>query len=652
MQHPVSPYTANDHTTNRCAVRAIQALELNVVVCLNARCLTQEQPTSDEDDARMPDPRSIPATELWSPEDLETIRARYRAERDKRLRPDGTAQYLQTADELAAYADDPWSDPPAAREPVTDEIDAVVLGAGFSGLLAGAHLRKAGLSRIRLVDTAGGVGGTWYWNRYPGVACDIESYIYLPLLEEVGGMPSRKYAPGWEIRQHAERIAEHFDLGRDALLHTAVTSLHWDDELSRWHVRTDHGDAFTARYAVISSGLFGSPKLPGIPGIDRFEGRAFHTSRWDYDCTGGSEDVREYPGLRDKRVAIVGTGATSIQVVPTIAPDCGELLVVQRTPSTVDRRDDRPTDPDWWAEITKEPGWQRVRRDNFITLVTGGAAGEDLVQDQWTDTAPVRGRKLLMSGQRGTDPALAFEIADHQKMAEMRARVGEIVSDSRTATALQPWYRHLCKRPCFSDSYLQTFNRDNVRLVDTDGHGVERITPKGIVVAGTEHPVDVLIFGTGFEVGADAATRSGADIRGRAGLPLEKYWANGARTLHGATSRGFPNLIQLVSSRNVVSVNYGHILEDRAEHLGAMVAEAEKRSALIEPTEAAESAWSATISAKAIDTDAFQAECTPGYFNEEGKPRKRNERYGGNPVEFNELIRHWIEDGMDDVLSA
>ena len=598
----------------------------------------------------MPHQQRTPDAEAWRPEDLEAIRERYRQERDKRLRPDGTAQYLKPTGDLADYAKDPWSEPPVAREPVTDEVDAVVLGAGFGGLVAGAHLRKAGLDRIRLVDTAGGVGGTWYWNRYPGVACDIESYIYLPLLEEVGGMPSRKYAPGAEIRRHAERIAEHFDLRRDALLHTEVTSLHWDDQAARWRVRTDRGDAFTARYAVISSGPFNSPKLPGIPGIEDFTGHSFHTSRWDYSYTGGAEEVREYPGLADKRVAVIGTGATAVQVVPTIAPYCRELLVVQRTPSSVDRRDDRPTDPQWWAGL--EPGWQRRRQRNFLATQSGAPVEENLVGDQWTDSASVRGRQRLLSGT-GEDPALAMEIADHQKMAELRARVAEIVTDPATAAALQPWYRHMCKRPCFSDVYLQAFNRDNVRLVDTDGRGVDRMTPHALVVDDVEYPVDVVIFATGFEVGVDPSIRAGADVRGRGGITLAQYWADGLRTLHGWVSRGFPNLFQLGSTQNAVAVNFAHILEEQAEHVAAVVAEAEKRGALVEPTAEAEEAWVETIQARSVNMHAFQAECTPGYYNLEGNPKKRVEAFGGGALEFTALVRQWrTEGGIDEVLSG
>jgi cation diffusion facilitator CzcD-associated flavoprotein CzcO len=586
----------------------------------------------------------------WRPADLEGLRARYRAERDKRLRPDANAQWLRPGGALAGYSVDPWAPRAAAdREPLTDEVDAAVIGAGFGGLLAGARLRKAGLGRIRLVDTAGDVGGTWYWNRYPGVACDIESYIYLPMLEEIGGMPSRKYVGGAEIRRHAEAIADRFDLRRESLFRTEVTALEWEEERQRWRVRTDRGDAFLARYVVISAGPFSRPKLPGIPGIEEFTGAAFHTSRWDYGYTGGAEGEPGLPGLADRRVAVIGTGATAIQVVPHVAEQCRELLVVQRTPSTVDRRDDRETDAEWWA--TLEPGWQRTRRENFLALVTGRGAEENLVGDQWTDTAPVRGVHRLRAGT-GEDLPLALELADHQKMTEIRERVSEIVTDPDTAAALQPWYRQMCKRPGFSDRYLQAFNRDNVRLVDTAGHGVDRMTATGFVVAGTEYPVDLVIFATGFEAGPDPLARAGADIQGRGGLTLAEYWADGLRTLHGWVSRGFPNLIQLGSLQNAVSVNFTHVLEEQTEHVGAVVAEAERRGVLVEPTAEAESTWVDTIRARAQDTHAFLSECTPGYYNEEGRPRKRSEGFGGGPIEFTALVRAWRETGMDDVLSG
>ncbi len=578
--------------------------------------------------------------------DLEALRARYRAERDRRLRADGNDQYTPLAAERGAG--DPWTTGEDRRAPVRDEVDALVVGGGFGGLVAAARLRDAGLDRIRVVDAAGDLGGTWYWNRYPGVACDVESYIYLPLLEEVGAMPTRKYAPGEEIRRHAQAIGHRFDLYRDALFRTEVTSLHWDDVAARWRVRTDHDDEVSARYVVISSGPFNRPKLPGIPGLGDFRGHTFHTSRWDYAHTGGGPDGG-LDRLADRRVAIIGTGATAIQAVPHLAEGARHLYVVQRTPSTVDERGDRPTDAAWWD--TLEPGWQRTRRENFLALVDGRPADVDLVADRWTDTAPVRGTRRRARGEE--DPALATELADAEKMAEIRARVDDVVADPAVAAALKPWYRQMCKRPTFSDRYLQTFNRPDVTLLDTRGAGVERVTADGIVVDGVEYAVDTIVLATGFELGADPATRAGADIRGRGGLPLAEYWADGLRTFHGWVSRGFPNLFHLGSTQNAASPNFAHVLEVQAEHVAGVVGEAEARGdVLVEPTVEAEDRWVATIRERAVDLQAFQAECTPGYYNFEGRPRRRSEQFGGGPVEFHAVLADWRAHGdRADVLA-
>ncbi|GGN32318.1 cation diffusion facilitator CzcD-associated flavoprotein CzcO [Actinoplanes campanulatus] len=585
----------------------------------------------------------------YRPAELDALRARYRAERDRRIRPDAATRYRRAAGEFGYYAKDPYT-PFAAREPKSDRVEAVVVGGGFGGLLTGAKLREAGVQRIRMIDEAGDFGGTWYWNRYPGVHCDIESTVYMPLLEEVGYVPKWRYAPGEEIRRHCAAIAQRYDLYDDTMFHTRVTELRWDDDAGEWTVTTDRGDEFRSRYVVVSSGTLTQPKLPGIPGIETFTGHTFHTSRWDHGYTGD-----DLSGLAGRRVGVVGTGATAIQVVPHVAEAAGHLYVFQRTPSSVDVRDNRPIDPEWAA--TLEPGWQRERMENFLTIVTGGHTGQDLIGDGWTATA--RLQRQMLTGS--LDPNISAEerdhldeLADFRKMDEIRARVEEVVDDPVTAAILQPWYRYMCKRPGFSDHYLQAFNRPNVTLVDTADHGgITAMTPSAVVVGDQEYEVDCVVFATGFEVGVSGVVSGTLPVYGRGGLPLLGHWRNGPRTLHGFYSHGFPNLFHLGSLQNAAAVNFVHVLQEQATHIGAVVAEATERGVRrIEPTAEAEERWAATIREHALDNYRFQAECTPGYYNGEGNPRPVNHSFGPGPVVFHELLRTWRGDGMDEVLAG
>ncbi|MFJ2201019.1 flavin-containing monooxygenase [Streptomyces violaceusniger] len=606
----------------------------------------------------MPTPHHPPtATTSMDAEELgfdpDALRAKYRAERDRRIRPDGRKQYRRIAGDFDSYAQDPYVEPEFTREPLHDRVEVLIIGGGFGGLLAGARLRQAGVREIRMIEQGGDFGGTWYWNRYPGVQCDIESYVYLPLLEEIGYVPRWRYAPGEEIRQHARAIGRHFDLYRDVRFRTQVTELRWDETELEWTVHTDRDDRIRARHVVISSGTLSRAKLPGIPGIETFKGHTFHTSRWDYDYTGGDASGGLH-GLADKRVALIGTGATAIQVVPHLGRDAEHLYVFQRTPSSVDVRGNRPTDPGWAASLT--PGWQRRRRDNFLAVVTGGQAAEDLVDDGWTSTARLQ-QKLIptdsYAGLPSQERERLYEIADFQKMNGIRERVDSIVENTATAEALKPWYRYMCKRPTFSDTYLDTFNRPNVTLVDTADHGgVERITENAVVVDGVEYEVDCVIFATGFEVGVSGVTSGLLPVHGRGGVTLTEAWRDGPKTLHGFYSHGFPNLFQLGPLQNASAVNYVHILDEQAIHVAEVLAEARKRRArYVEPTAEAEAAWRATIREKAADLYAFQAECTPGYYNNEGMPRERSESFGDGPIAFHELLRHWRADGgMNDVL--
>ncbi|TDX78955.1 cation diffusion facilitator CzcD-associated flavoprotein CzcO [Rathayibacter sp. PhB151] len=601
------------------------------------RTLTDRTPT----DSNLPDDERR----------LEAARERYRTERDRRARPDAASQYRRAAGKFGYYAKDPYTER-VEREPVTDRVEALVIGAGFGGLLTASRLREAGVDSLRLMDEAGDVGGTWYWNRYPGVRCDVESSVYLPLLEEVGTIPSERYAPGEEIRRHAVAIAEHYGLYRDTLFQTRATALTWDQDAEEWFVETDRGDAFRTRFVVTSSGTLTQPKLPGIPGIETFRGHTFHTSRWDYGYTGGTPDGG-LTGLADKRVAVVGTGATGLQVIPHVGADARELIVFQRTPSTVDVRDNRPTDPAWVASL--RPGWQRERMENFLAVLAGEPVDESLVQDGWTKTVELQ--RQILSG--AVDTSLTVEererrdeLADLDTMDRLRARVDATVEDPATAAALKPWYRYMCKRPGFSDTYLPTFNRPNVHLVDTaDTGGITRMTETEVVVGDTAYEVDCVVFATGFEVGISGVLSGTLPVVGRDGRTLLEAWARGPRTLHGFSTHGFPNLFHLSGIQNANSVNFAHILLEQAEHIAAVIARGREVGArYLEPSAEAEEAWVRTIQETAADTRAFQAECTPGYYNGEGTRSIGGASYSPGPIAFHRLLRAWREDGMGDVL--
>ncbi|MET8879718.1 flavin-containing monooxygenase [Streptomyces rubiginosohelvolus] len=588
------------------------------------------------------------------PHELAALRERYRRERERRVRPDGAAQYRDADAEFGYYAADPYTEGPAERAPLHDLVDVAVIGGGFGGILTGARLRQQGVARVRIVEKGGDFGGTWYWNRYPGVHCDVESHVYLPMLDETGYVPEWKYAPGDEIRRHAVRIARRFDLYTDALFSTGVTGLTWDEVSETWLVSTDRGDDFRAAYVVSATGTLTDPKLPGIPGIEDFAGHTFHTSRWDYAYTGGTPEGG-MTHLADKRVGIVGTGATGIQAIPMLAEDAGHLYVFQRTPSTVDERANRRTAP---GDVgAGRAGWARERRDNFLRIVSGESTEQDLVADRWTTSAGLL-EKLLPSfrrhGDRRTFEA-AYEAADAAKMNELRARVDRCVTDPEAAEKLKPWYRYACKRPTFSDLYYPAFNRDNVTLVDTaDTHGIERVTADGVVVGGTAYALDCLIFATGFNVGTSGIHSGRLPVRGRGGVHLLDRWGRqGPRTLHGFTSNGFPNLIQLGTLQNASSVNFTHILDEQAVHAAALVAAAEADDALIEPSPASEDAWLAVLAEGAPDHEWFHAECTPGYYNREGRGRPNGPiAYPHGAVAFHQLLEEWREKSLTEVLRS
>ncbi len=588
--------------------------------------------------------------------DKAALLAKYRQERDKRLRPDGNGQYLRVQTVLDQGLDDPYT-PRVDRAPRSDHVRFAFIGGGFAGLVTGARLVEAGVRDVRIVEKGGGFGGTWYWNRYPGAQCDTASMVYMPLLEETGHRPTEKYAHAPEILAQCQRIGRQYGLAQQALFHTEVEQLQWDAERRCWVVSTNRGDCFTADFIGLGTGPLHVPKLPGIPGIHSFQGHAFHTSRWDYAYTGGDPLGAPLHQLADKRVAIIGTGATAVQCVPHLARACRQLLVVQRTPSSVDVRNNAPIDPGWFASIAT-PGWQQRWLDNFTANQAGGGATDDLVMDGWTDLARrIRARLVGLPRSELTPQTMlaAFEDADFEKMNQIRARVDSTVADAATAQRLKAWYRQLCKRPCFHDAYLQAFNQPNCQLLDTDGRGVERITERGLVVAGVAHAVDCIIYASGFEVGTAYTQRAGFDLVGRGGLKLSDAWAGGMRSLHGVHVHGFPNafFVQPSQGANLIS-NVPHNLTEAGRSIAMVVQHALAGGhRTVEVTQAAQDAW-VQLLLTGPGRMIGGPDCTPGYYNNEGAAPTEAARYAvGYPAgasAFFQYLKGWRETGRFDGL--
>ena len=582
--------------------------------------------------------------------DPQELRRKYDYEREKRLRPDANNQYQDVVGDLARFHGDPYIEETIVRDALDEDLEVVIIGGGFGGMLMSARLQEAGVTSFRIIEKAGDFGGTWYWNRYPGAQCDVESYVYLPLLEETGYVPKEKYSFGPEIFEHAQRVGKFFDLYPRASFQTQVSDVRWDEEKNYWVVKTDRGDVFRSKYVVMSSGSLNRPKLPGIPGVESFKGHTFHTSRWDYDYTGGDSSGNLHK-LGDKRVAVIGTGATSIQSVPHVGQHAKHLYVFQRTPSSIDERRNSPTDLEWAK--TLKPGWQAERNHNFSSILSGIPVEEDLVNDGWTDLFKALHKLLEDSGEVDfslEEMGMLAEISDFQKMNKTRARVEATVADPKIAEALKPWYRPWCKRPTFNDEFLPTFNRDNVTLIDTDGKGVERITENGVVFNGVEYEVDCLIFATGFEIGRTTYTKqSGLDIVGRNNTTLAEAWSKGMRTFHGFYSHGFPNCFHMGFTQTGFVPNFTYMLDNQAQHIVGVIKEANARHlSSIEATAEAEADWVATVNAPDNMTE-YLSNCTPGYYNGEGAADGSEGflqgHYGEGGVQFFELLRKWHEKG-------
>jgi len=573
---------------------------------------------------------------------LEEAREKYRIEREKRLRADGIRQYKELKGDYEEFDRDPYVEPGFTRDAVIEDVDVVIVGGGFGGMIEAANLTKAGITNFRIIEKAGDFGGTWYWNRYPNAACDVESYVYLPLLEDTGYMPTEKYAKAPEIFAYCQLLGRTFDLYRGALFQTEVEDMRWDESRKRWNVMTSRSDILSAKFIVIAGGVLHKAKLPGIPGIETYAGRAFHTSRWDYSYTGGSSQTL-MEKLADKRVGIIGTGATAVQVVPKLAEAAKELFVFQRTAACVGVRNNKPTDPEWFKSL--KPGWQAERTRNFTQAVTGAQPAVDMIDDEWTKMNWVDTRKLPETDEE----ALELERIDFENMERVRQRIADVIKDPATAELMMPWYSQSCKRPCFHDEYLPAFNRPNVHLVDTDGKGVNEINESGVIVNGVEYPVDLLIFASGFEVTTGYTHRLGFDPKGRDGVSLSEAWAEGPATLHGVLSNGFPNMFMISTVQGAQATNFVHSITEAAQHVAFLIEQCVKGDiATIEPETAAQENWFETLFAQLWGIARYNATCTPGYLNSEGGGDMRSARaiaWMTSVLGFAEYVENWRHQG-------
>ena len=604
------------------------------------------------------------------------LRQKYRLERDKRVRVDGNDQYLEVKGDFSYFVEDPYIDEEISRDSLEKTFHTIIIGGGFGGVLSGARLREQGIDDFRIIEKGGDFGGTWYWNRYPGASCDIESYIYFPLLEETSFIPKRKYTDAAETLDYFKVLSDKFSLKENALFQTEVNEVKWISDEKLWFIKTNRQDSIKARYVIHANGFLNRPKLPAMKGINDYQGHTFHTSRWDYAYTGGNSNGN-LNNLRDKKVAIIGTGATAVQCVPHLAAGAKKLYVFQRTPSSIDERNNSNTDIDWFN--SQKSGWQKERKENFEGFLTGNFTDKDLVNDGWTEifrtilgglikngpsklvllswvlTAPFYKnfykvglrtyiRNKFMNFVTREDINKKVEIVDFQKMEKVRARADALVNDPKTAESLKPYYRQLCKRPCFHDEYLQAFNNDNVELIDTDGQGVKELSAEGIIHDGKEYKVDCIIFASGFEVGTDYSRRCGYQVSGIDGITLSEKWKDGLATFHGIHSKGFPNSFFYGPGQGPMTANFTHSLDEQSAHVAYILKQLDKKNMkYVEASEEAESDWINTIISKARNMQSFQEACTPGYYNNEGKPNTNpaNNTYGGGALEYFKLLKDW-----------
>jgi cyclohexanone monooxygenase len=509
-----------------------------------------------------------------------------------------------------------------------EETDAVVVGAGFAGLYALHRLRGQGLS-VRLYEAGDGVGGTWYWNTYPGARCDFESVDYSYSFDadlQQEWTWTERYPSQPEILAYLNHVADRFDLRRDIRLGTRVAAAHFDEEVNRWTVGTDAGERVSARFLVMATGCLSVPRVPDFPGLGDFRGRWFHTGNWPRDGV-------DFAG---ERVAVIGTGSSGIQVVPEIARQAEHLYVLQRTPSYVVPAQNGPLDPAVAAAIKADYAEHRRRaRESFLgvdldpldqpALSVDPEARQREYEERWR-----RGGSFLL----GAYPDLLVDTEANDTLAQfIHGKIRETVRDPEIAELLTPrTYPVGARRLVVDTDYYATFNRDTVSLVDLRGTPLETITPTGFRTTAADYTVDSLVFATGFD--AITGPLLAIDIRGCGGRPLADKWSAGPRAYLGVATAGFPNLF-LVTGPGSPSVLSNMVLsaEQHVDWIAGCVAYlAEHGLARIEPTVAAEDAWAEHVGDLAGATVFPRAESWYVGANVPGKPRVFMPYVGGVPA--------------------
>lgn len=619
-----------------------------------------------------------PLKELAQNFDLDAITLRYKQERAKRLREDGIKQFEQAKGGFSRFKQEA-DGVKITRDPVTNKKTTVlIVGAGFGGLVTAVKLKQQGVDDFVILDKAAGFGGTWYWNQYPGtshwnkiscnvfvtawtlvlnhfppppgVACDVESYIYLPFLEETGYMPKDRFSYGPEIIEHLGRVVSKWELEQHAFLQTNAASITWDEDSRRWHILTDRDDHFIAQFVVLATGTLHEPKLPGIPGIENFERDQFHCGRWNYKITGG-DSTGKMTKLADKTVAVIGTGASAVGIVPLLAQDAKRLLVFQRTPSSITLRENWKTDPAMQALL--QPGWQTAQMETLASILQGDLQDKECTALEGLESVTMRAiyREAEKAGVclKPEEIPELMQLADVRRMEEIRKLVDEIIDDPATAEKLKPWYSFMCKRPAYSNDYLPTFNRPNVELIDTNGRGVSRLTRTGVIANDVEYDVDVLIYATGYDyfLGHDLYSRTGIRLVGSKGQTLDEKWReSGPSSLFGIHYRDFPNLFNIGVVQSAVGVSWTHTTYVVGQHVAEVVASMVGNPSfeVIEPTEDAEERWGKNMDEGADMRLSFAQSCPPGYYNIEGKPESFSSRWSMYPKgiqEWSRILADW-----------